>query len=223
MPAPAFSPTVERLYGRYPEHYRDADELEADYPFKRFSALIGDQVGEVEAILDRINYVPLDEGGEAGDTSELVNAELADNSWLDWLAQLVGVILEARLTEAERRDAVQDAPAGWQAGNKTAIAAAAKTALTGTKYAAVYDHSDGTGAGIGTATEWDVLIVTRPSETPDAPAVLATVIAKKAKPAGVVLHHASYEASWDAIEAAFPTWDDIEAAGSWDAIQEAGL
>jgi hypothetical protein len=227
VPAPVFSGFVERLYGRLPDHYRESDEElaagAAGYPLKRFLALLGDQAGAVEALMDRIDFRPLDEGGIAGDTSELVDFELADVAWLDWLAQLVGVALEPKLTEPERRDAIEFAPGGWRAATKSAMAAAARTELTGTEYASIHDHSDASVGGVGTKTQWDVLVVTRPSETPGPAQVLAAIIAKGAKPAGVVLYWRAYEASWDTLEAAYPTWNAWDATGSWDVIQETGL
>lgn len=39
----------------------------------------------------------------------------------------------------------------------------------------------------------------------------------------LVVEDASYEASWDVVEAEYTTWDAVEAAGSWDTVQEAGL
>lgn len=222
MPEPAVSATTERLYDRLPEHYRNADQDAAgDYPLKRYLSLVVDQEGEVETLLDRLDYVPADEGGDGG-ASDLVDPLTAENRWLDWLAQHVGALLEPVLTEAERRDAVSFAPGGWRSGNKQAIRDAARTELTGTKYAAVYDHSTDASA-IGAAGEWDVLVVTRPSETPAAAAVLEAIRRKRAKPAGVLLYWKAYEASWDTIEANLATWDAIEAAGSWDQIQETGL
>jgi hypothetical protein len=68
-----------------------------------------------------------------------------------------------------------------------------------------------------------VLIVTRESETPDPAAVLAAIVAKNTKPAGVTLHHLSYSASWATLQADLPTWAAIEARGPWWAIEETGL
>lgn len=155
-----------------------------------------------------------------GSTSELVTPEVADDAWLPWLAQLVGVQLNPNLTRQAKVAAIRSASAGWQSGTKAAIAAAAQTALTGSQYVRVFDHSI---AAPGDGGQWDVLILTRTSETPDPAAVLTAVVAQGAKPAGVVLYHASYAASWDAIVADFPTWAAIEGAGSWTAIEEAGL
>lgn len=156
----------------------------------------------------------------ASDTSDLADPNTADNSWLDWLGQLVGVQnIDPGLTLVERRDAVRYAASGWRAGTKLAVANAAKSVLTGTQYAKVYDHSTSLGDK-GSAGAWDVLIVTRNSETPDAATVLDTINKKHAKPAGVVLHHQSYEASWNLVETTYPSWSAIESVGSWGAIED---
>lgn len=158
-----------------------------------------------------------------GDTSDLANPDTADDKWLDWLGQIVGVRLSPALAHPARVDAVKYAPAGWQAATKAAVANAAKTALTGGQYAAVYDHSTDAVNGLGTASMWDVLIVTRSAETADTAAVLAAVVAKRAKPAGVTLHIRAYNATWAQVVGQYPTWAAIRAAGSWSKIEEAGL
>lgn len=217
--APPAGAATDRLYGRLPDHYRDAD-AGLDYPLYRWLAGLGAVLSQVEDLIDRIDYVAPGDGGAAGDTSDLVDPTVADVDWLPWLAQLVGVQLSPALSEAEKRDAILYASAGWRAGTKSAVAAAAKTELTGTRYAKVYDHSVSVP---GDGGMWDVLIVTRTSETPDPSRVLAAVVRRGAKPAGVVLHHRAYEASWDTVVSTYPTWAALEAAGSWIKIQEAGL
>lgn len=208
-----------RMWRSLPEHYQIEDE-KADYPLLRYMAGAGLELGAIDRIIDRIDFVTVPDGGLPGDTSDLADPLTADEAWLPWLAQLVGVNLEPGMTLEQRRDAVSFASAGWRAGTKSAVADAARSELTGTKFAVVYDHSATTP---GDGGQWDVLIITRPTETPDPGAVLGAIVARGAKPAGVVLHHLAYEAEWDTVEAEFPTWDAIETAGSWNKVQEAGL
>ena len=209
MARPTVSATLERLYARLPEKYREHDEA-LDWPLLKYLSGVVDQAGEVEVLIDAII------AGHLGDPVE------AEVSWLPWLGQTVGVRIDPYLAEAEARDAIADPSAGYLGGNKTGIRTAARSVLSGTKYAVVYDHSNSLGTR-GTDPWHDVLIVTRQSETPTPAEVLAVIARKNAKPAGVELFHGMYEASWDAVEAEFPTWADWEAAGSWDAIQDAGL
>lgn len=215
---PVYSAEAERFWTLIPAMYRDADA--GDWLFKRYLSAMLDRLGEVGDLYRRIDYISLNDGGAAGDTSDLTNPQTADLSWLPWLAQLVGVDLDPALSEQAQRDAIAYASSGWMAATKSAVAAAAKSALTGSRYAVVYDHSIAT---VGDGGEWDVLIVTRTSETPDIDAVLTAIVDKRAKPAGVTLHHLAYAATWAQVEAAYPTWADWAAAGSWRAIEETGL
>jgi hypothetical protein len=214
MPRPAVDDFTDRLYDRLPALYRDADEQQ-DYPLARWLSLLLDQAGEVVDLHDRI------QADDAADLSELADPQLADMAWLPWLGQMVGVTLPPNLTGQAARDAVQFASSGYRSGTKAAVADAAKSELTGTRYAKVYDHSTDTSQ-IGAAGEWDVLIVTRTSETPSVARVLDAVVAKRAKPAGVVLYHRAYTATWGAVQTDFPTWADWNGK-TWGQIQEAGL
>jgi hypothetical protein len=209
MPEPVYTATTERLYARLPELYRLADAGQ-DYKLKRYLSAAVDRLGAIELLADRI---------AAG---ALTDVNLADDRWLPFIGQLVGVTLDPKLTPVERRDAVRYAPSGWRAGTKGAVADAAKSELTGTRYAVVRDHSlPGTG-GIGTGGQWDIVIITRSSETPQAAAVVNAVLAKGAKPVGVSLYHRAYEATWQQIETAYPTWADLDGK-TWTQIEEAGL
>lgn len=219
MPEPIYTPTTERLYERLPEFLRLADRRN-DWVMKRWLSSIVDRQGAVDTLLSRIDYYSVPDGGEFGDTSDLVDPLKADESWLPWLGQLVGVRVDPGLTLTEKRDAVRFASAGWRAGTKAAVADAAKSELTGERRSRVFDHS--TATNIGGASEWDVLVVTRPSETPNPDAVLSAIIRKRAKPAGVVLHHRAYEAAWVDIHRALPTWADWRGK-TWRTIQEAGI
>lgn len=216
MARPVVHPIVEQWYAELPEHYRvaDAAQLGPDFPLLRFMSLIGDQLGDAVDLVDRIQYLPPDEGGAPGDTSDLVDPTTADPEWLPWLGRLVGVLLPPALTVAERRDAVAFASSGWRAGTKEAIADAARSALTGTRYVRINDHYGG--------DQWRIEVRTRSTETPSVPAVLAAIEAKDAKPAGVELVPTMYATTWAQLEALRPTWADWEAAGSWEVLEETG-
>lgn len=178
------------------------------------------QPDAVEMSVSLRNIRAVNTKANAAPISDLVDPQAAENEWLLWLAQLVGVRLHPELTSEERRDAIRYAASGFRAGTKRAIADAAKSELSGTRYARALAHS--TPDALGTATEWDVTVITRESETADSQAVLDTIIRKGAKPVGVVLHHLAYQATWAAIEHHRPTWDDWD-AGDWNNVEEAGL
>ena len=211
------------LYESLPQRYRDDDADPSlppptDRPLLRYLCGVGEIVAALESLLDRVAYLPPDDGGLAGDTSDLVDADAADAAWLPWLGQLVGVDVTGITGAVARRDAIRRGSAGFAAGTRAAIAEAAASALTGSRYVRVQDHRTLAGAG----GVWDVLLTTRVSETPDVGTVIAAVVEKGAKPAGVVLHHRAYQASWAVLAAERPTWADWHAAGSWLAIMETG-
>lgn len=210
MARPDVSAFTERYYSSLPAFYRDTDEG-LDWPLLRYLSLLGDQDGEVEDLVDRFAYTAPEDGGAPGDTSDLVDPLTADAAWLPWLAQLVGVDLLPELTEAERRNAILIAGAGWRAGTKTAIAEAAALELTGTRYVEVIDHYNGDAFTIG--------VRTRADETADPDAVITSIETFHARPAGFLIVSAFYAASWAVIESHYPTWTAIEAAGSWGAIE----
>ncbi|MCU1588788.1 MAG: hypothetical protein JWP11_44 [Frankiales bacterium] len=206
-----------RLYDSLPEFMQAADEQLDGHPLLSFVAGIGAQLQTIATLLGRLNRYA-DQTAPAV-PSDLADADGADPQWLDWLAQTVGAHLGGVSDLAARRDAVRSAAAGWRVGTRTAVADAARSALTGTKHVEIHDH---TIASPGDGGPWDVLLVTAASETPDPSAVLAAVVAKGAKPAGVVLHHRAYSATWAQVEAAYPTWADIEGK-TWQQLEETGL
>jgi hypothetical protein len=206
---------TQRLWDRLPGIYRDNDNGD----LLAYVSLLGDQADQLETLLRRFEFVPLDQGGAPSDTSDLVDPATADLAWLTWLGQLVGVTLEPQVQGQAARDAVQSASAGFRGGTKNAIADAARSALTGTRYVRVHDHSITTP---GDGGEWDILLITRTTETPDVAAVLQAVVTKNGKPAGVVLRHRAYSASWTSVATAYPTWAS-RAGKTWTQIEETAL
>lgn len=215
MPEPIFSAATERYYQALPEAYR-LEDAKTDWTLKKFLSGVLEQQNDIEVLIDRFDYdaPPV---GAIGDTSDLVDPVTADAAWLPWLQQLVGL----RTTSSDvavMRSRIAS-PTKFRGGTKAAIREAAKTVLTGDKHVEVYDHTTDVSA-LGAAGQWDVLIVTRATETVSSP--ITEVIRVGAKPAGIILYHRTYTTTWDAIEAAFPTWADMEGK-TWSEIEEAGL
>jgi hypothetical protein len=237
---PAITTLANRLYGRLPGIYRRMD-IDQAWIFKRYIGSVVQSSGEIDELVERVRgarpvgpSTPVPWGLDPADLvawvaarrsvpSALSDPDLADAAWLPWLATLVGARLDPAASEAEKRDTIRYATSGWRAGTRGAVLDAAKSALTGTKYAKLYTHTKSDlGLGLIAGTMWDVTIVTRSSETPDPSVVLGAVLRKGVKPAGVVLWHKAYEATWDTWEAVYPTWDEFDAA-TWNERQEAGL
>lgn len=138
------------------------------------------------------------------DTSDLVDPFAAEAAWLPWLAQLVGVRLNLANPVLARRLAIANAAGGWRKGSRDAIAAAAGTVLTGSAYVSVT---------VDPATDPHKLTITTiAAETPSPAAVIAAIYAARANIAGVEFVHSYYAASWDTLEARYPTSD------AWDAV-----
>lgn len=239
---PYMTGLVDRLYRRLPEVYRTMDARDSTWAFKRYLGAVLHQAGLIDDRIDAIAGdnpigpaapepvgLPADEletwrAARRDRLSALGDPAQADAAWLPWLAQLVGARLDPAATLAEQRDTITFATSGYRAGTRQAIADAARSALTGSRYAQVVPHvkPDST-LGLIAATPWDITIVTRGSETPDPNAVLGAVLRKGVKPAGAVLWTRTSEASWDAIEAQYPGWSPGWDEATWTQIEEAGL
>lgn len=86
-----------RLMWRYIPDYlklKDSEQTEIDRPFLRWLALFGLEADAPTNLIDRFWYIPPDDGGDATETSDLVDPLKADSAWLFWLAWLVGVRLD---------------------------------------------------------------------------------------------------------------------------------
>jgi len=220
MPEPIYSTTTERMYSRLPEAVREQDRLQTpEYPFKKWISGIADQINELEVILSRIDYYPVDEGGVVGDTSDLVDPVTADDAWLPWLASLVGVTLTSDLP-ASQRTIISASASGFKAGTKSSVKAAAQTVLTGTKATTVYDHASNLN-NRGVASLWELLVVTGKSETPDPAAVIAAIYKAVVKPVGVRINHTTYEASWATLMTTRSKWTNWNV--TWRVLMDTGL
>lgn len=248
MDEPTYTVTTERIYARLPEFYRTLD-AQNDYDLKTYISAIGDELFEVEQLVARIEYIlpenyedyleaqSLDEYSHyerppglenpaygyapIGQTSDLLDGRTANDEWLLYIGQLIGADLRRVYDMTQRRNAVANNYLGFRAGSRQALIEAVQSTLTGNKFVRVYPHRDGAEGSISSiGTEWDVLIITKPSESPEGTTVVDTIVNKGAKPAGVVLHHILYSAVWSDIESMFPSWNSIETTGvTWGNIE----
>lgn len=163
MTEPIYDTTTERVYHDLPQHYQVADSRN-DWPLKRWWRGITGQMGDLEALKERISYTPPDDGGVLGETSDLVDPATIDPAWIDWRAQFTGMKFPANIPLSEKRALLADVNTSLEVGTRAALVAAVKSALAGDHYVNLYKNSTST-ADIGTASMWDVLIVTKASET----------------------------------------------------------
>lgn len=246
MNEPIYTVTTERIYARLPEFYRTLD-AQNQYAFKTYISSFGDVLHEIEQLVARIQYIPPEDQTDfnesldalytytrppgvetskygyapVGSTSDLLDGRTADDEWLLYLGQLVGADLRHVHDMDARRDAVIRNILGFRAGSRQALEDATKNVLTGDKFVRIYPHRNGAGNSISSiGTQWDILIVTKPSETPPGSAVIDEILRKNAKPAGVVLHHIVYGAIWSDIQTMFPSWSTLETTGkTWVNIE----
>ena len=245
MAEPIYTTTTERLYRRLPEVYRTLDE-QNDWQFKKYLSSIADQLSEIETTIARIEYIPPEQLADyyptlnqyntytrpagventslgydpIGEVSDLFDARTADAAWLAYIGQLVGVQLTKIPLEADKRDALINNYLGFRAGSNMALSAAVASQLTGTKYNRIYAQRDGAaGSTTHVGTQWDILIITKTSETPSPSTLVDEIIRKGAKPAGVVLHHMVYTLIWSLLESSFNTWTKIEANLTWENLE----
>lgn len=165
MSEPIFNDMAEDIYANLPEHFRRMDPGQ-DYHFKKLIAAFTPVVDQIEKMAESFDYTPPQDGGDPNDpnnTSALVDPSKADPRYFPWLAQIYGVRLNSELGYEEQRQQLVNAAIGYRAGTPEAIEAAAKTFLLGDKYARVYGHS--TAEGVGEGGPWDLLLVTKSSET----------------------------------------------------------
>ena len=160
MSEPILDATTEAVYARLPDHFRRVD-INQDYAFKRFISGICKEQDVINTLVQRFDYTPPDEGGVLGDTSELVDPRFADEAWLPWLAQLIGVNLSTRVVDLNTRNELLNASNGYLAGTDSAIISAVQTELVGTKSVRLKKRTTSTGVG----GAWDLLIQTLSSET----------------------------------------------------------
>lgn len=168
-----------------------------------------------EDVPDRPDDAPL------GSTSDLVDPRTANTEWLPWLSQFAGHNINHFSSLEEARNAFASTESNFAAGTIGAIQNAVGAVLTGTRTVRVFPMTTRLDQ-VGQASQWDIAIVTRTSESPDVSVMEEAVSLRNAKPVGVVFHFFKHQSTWDAVELAYPTWTEWDKR-NWTQIEEAGL
>lgn len=233
------SPGATWLGGRYtsPSHVAPVAPRSGGYPLKKFVSAYADRMGEIDQLVARMTYLPADVRHEAdlygldlpgravplGATSDLVDARTADDEWMPWIGQILGI--DTRDVSAdELRTAITSGLTGMVAGTRRAIASAVRAIMTGsmeTRSVRIYPHTISLDA-IGKASEWDLLVVTPVEQGLTQDQVRDAVERASAKPAGVLIHHVSKSTTWADLHAKLPTWA-MWNDKKWESIEEAGF
>ena len=163
IPGVPSQPLINTFFERLPDCIREEDE-KMTYPLKRWLTGVVDQAGDVEVLLERMYFDTVDDGGDGEESSDLGNPATADAEWLPWMGQLVGVRFPSYLLTEQRRELLTGNGAKFKPGSNGALTNIASTELVGGKSVRFHPHTASLAA-IGEATEWDLLMVTKPTET----------------------------------------------------------
>jgi Phage tail protein (Tail_P2_I) len=125
---------------------------------------------------------------------------------LGWLAQFNGVRLGYALSDAEQRQAIQDA-SGFRRGTPAAMTAAIQATLTGTKTVTLHER-DG--------DPYSLTILTAAEETPDLTKTRTAMLSQK--PAGIVasINGVGVTQTWATFQTKAADWaGEITVYGTW--------
>lgn len=201
MARPVVGAWAERVYADLGP-YTSQDEA-LGWPLLIYLGAIGDK------FFQQIDDLARDQGSVVG-WGNMMNPNTCPAYALPWLGQLVGVVVDTTLSEANQRAQVI-AAAGWQRGTPASIIAAAQLYLSGTKFVSLQERYGGNAYALN--------IITHTGETPaDTSAMVAAV--KAVMPAGMIVTFATYVgqtyaqlkaayATYTAVKAAYATYDDV--------------
>lgn len=116
---PALNAFARQAYLRMPEYMREADALQEypNFPLYRFLDVCSYHLGEIIALWDRFRAVPLDVATDdlPAQTSDLVDPQTCEISYLPWLAGLLGFRLRNPATGLSSWTGLQETLADWLA------------------------------------------------------------------------------------------------------------
>lgn len=191
MARPTVTPTAEEAYAAMGAWA--AEDARLDYPLLRFIAATADLLDPIEALVrDRD-----DQPGWA----IVFDPDTAPLEFLDWMGQFLGVTPVLGLPAEARRLRIRET-AGFQRGTRASIEGAARQYLTGNRQVLVYERE---------GSPYRLTVRTYETETPNAPAVRAALMA--AKPAGLVLtYEVASGGTYAELATAYPTYPGLDAA-----------
>jgi hypothetical protein len=186
---------ADRLYDNFPVYLQNAD-------LQTYLGAIGQMF---QGMADIMEDGPNEEPG----WSAIVDVDRCPSVGLPWLAQLVGGQLPEGATDANARAYIRARP-GWGRGTRATMIAAIQFYLTGNKTVVIRERD---------SSPYHFIVYTYTNETPNS-ALVNAVIARQ-KPAGLQYTYtvvaggtygslnASYAASYNAMKAAFTTYNGI--------------
>lgn len=177
MPAPVLESFAQRLYdGVEPLAFDDANQ---GYALALYLGALGTMFQIVEDYArDQVLGSVVAPGW-----SQLVDIDRCPTEALPWLAQFVGVITRAGLSDAAQRDRIRST-SGWTRGTVGAIVGAAQQYLAGSKTVILRERDP---AACAAQPAYGLTVITYTAETPSSANVLAALLEQK--PAGIVLNY----------------------------------
>lgn len=204
MPQPALASYAQRMYELLePVAFRDEQNGWA----------LANFVGALGLPFQVLEDLAVDAPGSPGWTL-LFDPNRIPASGLPWLAQLIGVQLQAGWTEAQQRQAISS-HLGWERGSRAGMVSAIQVYLTGSKDVVFVERD---------TSPYHFFVATRTNQTPPFdgsinPLIVAAINSQK--PAGLqytynVIAGLTFDeldasaATFDALDAANPTFADLE-------------
>lgn len=201
MPRPDASPIAERAWGDLGPWAR-ADALTEDWDLLR---LVEAALGDLQLVEDLVRDTDEVDGWGA-----IMDVDLAPDQYLDYLAQFPGVRGRTYALADDKRAAIRAKPT-TRRGTPAALVEAAQATLTDTKTVKLFERYTGNA--------YRVHVQTITSETPDAPATLAALLA--AKPGGLILTHAAVAGrTYLDVAAEFADYTALEAEGTYADVRD---
>jgi hypothetical protein len=196
------NPVTQRWYDLLPAVFRDADAVEtsSDHPLWAYLDAVCSTLVEPTRIADRIA------------DGQLTDPAVADDEWIPWLSQAVGVYGTG---PAEQRKRIANLIHSQALGSREYLTVLVQEFLTGTRYCVVTP-----------VAPWGIQIRVRVDElglVGDTTAgLMAALYATGRVPSGYVLSIITDQETWAQIQVAMPTWAQGNAQ-MWKRVDSMGL
>jgi hypothetical protein len=162
--------------------------------------------GSIASMFDQIEMYARDQEDGTPGWGILLDVDRCPIEALPWLAQFVGVILPAGLTEAQQRDRIRNTD-GFKRGSLGAIIAAAQEGLTGDQTVIWRERDASVSPSFGGA--YGLTILTYTAETPDGNLVRNKILSQK--PGGIILNYATITGgSYLLLRTTYTDYTDVE-------------
>ena len=199
------NPVTDRWYDMLPETYRAADEQDTStadgWPLYAYMDAACSVLVTPTGIADRIA------------DGDLTDPSLADDGWVPWLAQAVGV---NEITVAAMRTALANIISAAALGSRDYVRVLTQGFLIDTR-----------DCEVTAVPPWGIRVRVRASEISpsvggDTTGLTAALYATGKVPAGFALQVTTMQQTWGQVQSALPTWAPGEGK-PWSTVESMGL